>query len=268
MGAGSTLRSMAAGADPAAAEVPMTEVVLDRQEGVAILTVDRPEVRNAISPATMDALERALDAAADADVLVIRGRGDRAFISGGDLKELAKIRTHEAAVAMAVRMRRLCDRIATFPGPVIAALNGHALGGGAEVAVAADIRVAAADVRIGFTQATLAIMPAWGGAERLAALVGRSQALLLVTTGDRLDTAEAYRIGLIDRVYPREAFDESWRALARQIAASPARPIKSLIARAAPHHHPAFEEPAADAFATLWTSDAHWAAADGLTGGS
>src|SRR5262249_5456277 len=159
----------------------------------------------------------ALDASADADVLVIRGRGDRAFISGGDLKELAKIRTHEAAVAMAVRMRRLCDRIATFPGPVIAALNGHALGGGAEVAVAADVRV-------GFTQATLAIMPAWGGAERLAALVGRSQALLLVTTGDRLDAAEAHRIGLIDRVYPREAFEESWLALAKQIAASPARP--------------------------------------------
>jgi len=246
----------------------MTEVVLDIQESVAILTVDRPQVRNAISPATMDALERALDAAADADVLVIRGRGDRAFISGGDLKELAKIRTHEAAVAMAVRMRRLCDRIATFPGPVIAALNGHALGGGAEVAVAADIRVAADDIRIGFTQATLAIMPAWGGAERLAALVGRSQALLLVTTGDRLDTAEARRIGLIDRVYPREAFEESWRALAKQIAASPARPIKSVIARAAPHHHPALEPSAADAFATLWTSDAHWAAADRLAGRS
>ena len=85
---------------------------------------------------------------------------------------------------MAMRMREICDSIAGFPAPVIAALNGHALGGGAEVAVAADIRVAAADIRIGFTQATLAIMPAWGGAERLAALVGRSQALLLVTTGE------------------------------------------------------------------------------------
>src|SRR5262249_25661187 len=106
--------------------------------------------------------------------------------------------------------------------------------GGAEVGVAADLRVAAADVRIGFTQATLAIMPAWGGAERLAALVGRSQALLLVTTGDRLDAAEAHRIGLIDRVYPREAFEESWLALAKQIAASPARPLQSVIARAGP----------------------------------
>ncbi len=246
----------------------MAEVALDRRDGVAILTVDRPGVRNAISPATMDALEQALDAAADADVLVIRGSGDRAFISGGDLKELAKIRTHEAAVAMAVRMRRLCDRIATFPGPAIAALNGHALGGGAEVAVAADIRVAADDISIGFTQANLAIMPAWGGAERLAALVGRAQALLLTTTAERLDMAEAHRIGLIDRVYPRAVFEQSWRGLADRIAASPARPIKSVIAQATPHHHPAHERSASTAFATLWTSDAHWSAVANLTGGS
>lgn len=244
----------------------MPEVLLDLHEGVAVVTIDRPRVRNAISPATMDALEEALDAAADADVVVLRGSGDRAFVSGGDLKELAKIRTHEEAVAMAVRMRRLCDRIATFPAPVIAALNGHALGGGAEVAVAADIRVAADDITIGFNQASLAIMPAWGGAERLAALVGRSQALLLITTGDRLDTTEAHRIGLIDRVYPRAEFDESWRALAGRIAASPARPIKSVIAQAVPHHHPAHERSATAAFATLWTSDAHWAAVDGLPG--
>lgn len=244
----------------------MPEVLLDLHEGVAVVTIDRPRVRNAISPATMDALEEALDAAADADVVVLRGSGDRAFVSGGDLKELAKIRTHEEAVAMAVRMRRLCDRIATFPAPVIAALNGHALGGGAEVAVAADIRVAADDIKIGFNQASLAIMPAWGGAERLAALVGRSQALLLITTGDRLDTTEAHRIGLIDRVYPRAEFDESWRALAGRIAASPARPIKSVIAQAVPHHHPAHERSATAAFATLWTSDAHWAAVDGLPG--
>jgi enoyl-CoA hydratase len=241
-------------------------VSLELDEGIATVTVDRPAVRNAISPATMDALDHALDAAAAADVLVIRGSGDRAFISGGDLKELAKIRTHEAAAAMAIRMRRLCDRIATFPGPVIAALNGHALGGGAEVAVAADIRVAAGDIQIGFTQARLAIMPAWGGAERLTALVGRSQALLLTTTGDRLDTAEAYRIGLIQRVYPRAGFEESWRALARRIAASPARPIKSVIARAAPYHHPAHEVAATAAFVELWTSEAHWSAVDGRTG--
>ncbi len=246
----------------------MPEVLLDIHDSVAVVTIDRPGARNAISLATMDELEAALDGADGANVLVLHGSGDRAFVSGGDVKELAKIRTHQEAVAMAVRMRRLCDRIATFPAPVIAALNGHALGGGAEVAVAADIRVAAGDVRIGFNQASLAIMPAWGGAERLAALVGRAQALLLATTGEKLDATEAHRIGLIDRVYPRAEFDGSWRALAERIAASPARPIKSVIARAAPNHHPAHEQSAADAFASLWVSDAHWDAAAGLRSGS
>jgi enoyl-CoA hydratase/carnithine racemase len=243
----------------------MTEVGLDLREGVAVITIDRPEVRNAINPATMDALDAALDAAAGASVVVIRGGGDRVFISGGDLKELAKVRTHDEAAAMALRMRRLCDRIATFPAPVIAALNGHALGGGAEVAVAADIRVAAHDAEIGFTQASLAVMPAWGGAERLAALAGRAQAILLTTTGERVDTAEALRIGLVDRVYPRADFEASWRALAARMAAAPARPIKAVIARAVAHHHPVHERPAADAFAALWTSDAHWAAVEQAT---
>ena len=243
----------------------MDDVLVSLADGVAVLTVDRPGVRNAISPATMDGLEAALDSVESAAVLVIRGGGDRAFISGGDLKELAKIRSFDDAVAMAVRMRRLCDRIATFPAPVIAALNGHALGGGAEVAVAADIRVACDDVTIAFNQSRLAIMPAWGGAERLAGLVGRSQALLLATTGERTGAAEALRIGLVDRVYPRASFESSWRSLAAAIAASPSRSIKSVIAAAAPHHHPGLETTAAATFASLWVADAHWAAADALT---
>jgi enoyl-CoA hydratase len=242
----------------------MDEVQISVADGVAVVTVNRPVVRNAISPATMDALDAALDAVAAADVLVIRGAGDRAFISGGDLKELAKIRAFDDAVAMALRMRRLCDRIATFPAPVIAALNGHALGGGAEVAVAADIRVAADDVRIGFNQSQLAIMPAWGGAERLAGVVGRAQAMLLATTGERIDMAEALRIRLVDRVYPRGSFEASWRSLAERIAASPSRSIKSVIAAAVPHEHPGLETAAAAAFAGLWVADAHWAAADRL----
>jgi enoyl-CoA hydratase/carnithine racemase len=242
------------------------EVLTSVADGVAVLTVDRPTVRNAISPATMDALELALDSVVSvASVLVIRGGGDRAFVSGGDLKELAKIRTFDGAVEMALRMRRLCDRIATFPAPVVAVLNGHALGGGAEVAVAADIRVAADDVTIGFNQSRLAIMPAWGGAERLAAVVGRSQALLLATTGERISAGEALRIGLFDRVYPRSSFEASWRSLAALVASSPSRSIKSVIAAAAPHHHPELEDSAAEAFASLWVADAHWAAADGLT---
>src|SRR5688500_5628388 len=154
-------------------------VDLELEQELAVITIDRPHARNAIAPETMDQLEKALDAAAGAKALVIRGAGDRAFVSGGDLKELSKLRTEEQAADMARRMRTVCDQIADFPAPVVAALNGHALGGGAEVAVAADIRVAADDIKIGFNQVALAIMPAWGGAERLAALVGPGKALML-----------------------------------------------------------------------------------------
>ena len=117
------------------------------------------------------------------EALVIKGAGDKAFVSGGDLKELSALRTEEDAAAMARRMRSICDQLADFPAPVVAALNGHAFGGGAEVAVAADIRVAADDIKIAFNQVQLEIMPAWGGAERLAALVGKSRALLLAGWG-------------------------------------------------------------------------------------
>ena len=166
----------------------MVDVEFD--QGLAVLTIDRPHARNAISLDTMDQLEKALDAAEGASALAITGAGDRAFVSGGDLKELSAIRTQEDAAAMAWRMRSICDRLASFPAPVIAALNGHALGGGAEVAVAADIRLAADDIKIGFNQVALEIMPAWGGAERLAELVGKSRALLLAGTGTVLDAVQ------------------------------------------------------------------------------
>jgi enoyl-CoA hydratase len=236
----------------------MVDVELD--DGLAVLTIDRPHARNAISLDTMAELEKALDAL-DAGVraLVITGAGDRAFVSGGDLKELSAIRTVEEASAMAWRMRTICDRLAEFPAPVVAALNGHAFGGGAEVAVAADIRLAADDIKIAFNQVSLEIMPAWGGAERLAALVGRGKALLLAGTGAVLAAAEAQRIGLIDRVVPRASFDESWHSLARSLANRPAAEIKRIIAGVSP-------DEAVASFARLWVADAHWRAADRATG--
>jgi enoyl-CoA hydratase len=230
-------------------------VDLELEQELAVITIDRPHARNAIAPETMDQLEKALDAAAGAKALVIRGAGDRAFVSGGDLKELSKLRTEEQAADMARRMRTVCDQIADFPAPVVAALNGHALGGGAEVAVAADIRVAAEDIKIGFNQVALAIMPAWGGAERLAALVGRGKALMLAGSGAVLDAAEAERLGLVDLVLPRASFEDGWRSLALSLANSSAGEIKRVMAGASPAE-------AVTAFARLWVADEHWQAAD------
>lgn len=230
-------------------------VDLELDDGVAVVTIDRPHARNAISPVTMDQLEKAIDSAEGARALVIRGAGDKAFISGGDLKELSALRTEMEAAAMARRMRSICQQLANFPAPVIAAINGHAFGGGAEVAVAADIRVAADDIKIGFNQVALRIMPAWGGAERLAALVGKGRALLLAGSGTILDAVEAERLGLVDRILPRASFEQGWRALARSVANSPAGEIKRVVAGASEHE-------AVAAFARLWASDEHWDAAD------
>ncbi|WP_067864916.1 enoyl-CoA hydratase/isomerase family protein [Nocardia shimofusensis] len=237
-------------------------VELEVDGGLAVITINRPQARNAIAPETMDQLEDAVEKAEKSEqvkALVLTGAGDRSFVSGGDLKELAKLRTEEQAAEMAWRMRGVCDRLAGFPGPVIAALNGHALGGGAEVAVAADIRIAAADIRIGFNQVSLAIMPAWGGAERLGKLVGRGRALMLAGSGTVLDAAEAQRLGLIDRVLPRGEFDRGWRDLAKSLANGPAAEIKRVLAGVS-------EGAAVAAFARLWVADEHWEAADRVLG--
>jgi enoyl-CoA hydratase/carnithine racemase len=230
-------------------------VDLELDEGLAVITINRPHARNAIAPQTMDQLEEAIAGAEGALCLVIRGEGEKAFVSGGDLKELSSLRSEEQAAAMAWRMRSICDELANFPAPVVAALNGHALGGGAEVAVAADIRVAADDIKIGFNQVALEIMPAWGGAERLAALVGRGRALMLAGTGTVLTADQAERVGLVDRVLPRATFETEWRSFARALANRPACEIKRVLSGV-----PADE--AVAAFASLWVSDDHWAAAD------
>jgi len=171
---------------------------------------------------------------------------------------------------MASRARRLLDRIADFPVPVVAALNGHALGGGAETAVAADIRIAPDDISIGFNQVSLGIMPAWGGVERLAFLIGRGRAILAITSGRIYDASAALDIGLVDIVVPRASFEEEWRSLAERIGAiapGAGRAVKSVVNAAVPATHPDLEVAATDAFATLWASDAHWEAVEAMTKG-
>ncbi len=246
-------------------------VSLSVDAGVAVITIDRPQVRNAIGFKTVDGMHLALaeiEAADDVAVVVLRGSGDRAFVSGGDLKELAVVRTHSEASDMARGVRGMCDRIAALPIPVIAALNGHALGGGAEVAVAADIRIAADDVRIGFSQVDLGIMPAWGGIERLTGLVGRSRAMVAIMTGTQYDAAAAREIGLVDLVIPRATFDAEWRSFAAKLAGlapGTTAAVKAVVTAVAPAVHDHSRRDAIDLFATLWAAPEHWAAVDAIT---
>ena len=247
----------------------MPDIRIERDGGVVVLTIDRPHARNAIGLGTMDELDAALAAlvATDARCAVLTGAGDRAFVAGGDLRELETVTTEAFALEMATRMRRTLDRIAGLSIPVICALNGAAIGGGAEVAVGCDFRIAAQDARIGFTQVKLGVMPAWGGIERLCGLVGRGRALYLLTTGTVLTASEANAAGLVEEVVPRERFDERWRELAHQVAAAPATAlagIKRAVDAAIAGARPDLEGPAVADFARAWADPAHWEMAAAL----
>jgi enoyl-CoA hydratase/carnithine racemase len=181
------------------------------------------------------------------------------------LKELAQIRTVEEAKAMAEKMRTILDRIATLPIPVIAAINGDAYGGGAEVAVACDIRVATDDAKFAFNQIALGIMPAWGGIERLTAIVGRGRALSLMLTGRVISATTALQLGLFDEVIAREDFGKHWHALAAQMARAPRDAlvgIKAAQRAAFPSARPDLADAATTSFARTWVADSHWQMAE------
>lgn len=246
----------------------MADIRAERDGSVLVLTVDRPHARNALAPSTMAELDARLASLAAPDEVrcaVITGAGDRAFIAGGDLKELESGRDEAFGVRLAREMRATLDRIPALPIPVIAALNGAAIGGGAEVAVACDFRVAAEDASIGFTQALLGVMPAWGGIERLGALVGRGRALYLLTTGRVLSGAEAAVWGLVEEVVPRERFPERWRELAHAVAEAPWHTLaglKAAMQAAHPGSRPDLAGPAIADFARAWAHPQHWTMAE------
>jgi enoyl-CoA hydratase/carnithine racemase len=235
--------------------------------GVATIAIDRPQARNALALRTMAEVDDALTEVerTSARVLVIRGAGDKAFCAGGDLKELEHMRSGDEAAAMARQMRATLDRITALAIPVVGALNGDAFGGGAELALACDFRIAAAHARIGFTQISLGLMPAWGASERLAALVGRSQALHMLLTGRVFMSAEAIDAGLVDEVVSSEQFDARVAAVARSIAAAPPAAvagIKRSVDAVRPHRHPELADGAVKTFTKTWVAPAHWRAVE------
>ncbi len=243
----------------------MRDLRLTVEGGVATIAIDRPQARNALATQTMRELDEALAAIGDKDVkvLVVRGAGDRAFCAGGDLKELEHMRSEAKAAEMASAMRATLDRLPQLSIPVIAALNGDAFGGGAELAVACDFRVAAAHARIGFTQVTLGLMPAWGASERLAALVGRGRAINMLVTGRTMAAIEALELGLVEEVFPSEAFDDRLGLLTQSIAAAPAAAlagIKASVNAVRPHRNPELAAGTVEAFARTWADPAHWEA--------
>ncbi len=247
------------------AEIPsdLTNLRFEENGGVALITIDRPAVHNAISLATRDELARVLDYVEQAPHLaavVLTGGGDRTFVSGGDLKEFEQITTHEAAAAMSRRMQTLMNRLSHLPVPVVGAINGDSFGGGCEVALACDIRIASASARFAFKQVTIGITPAWGGRQRLTRLVGRSVALSLLLTGEVIDAGEALKLGLVDRVVDAPQVREAALEFARRIADNPASAVRTIKRQVDEGEGLTGDEAIefeADSFARTWISDEH-----------
>lgn len=202
---------------------------------IATVTFDRPEVMNALNEATTADLGRALDALErndDVGVLVLTGAGEKAFVAGADIKELDTYGAVEAQAA-ARTGQRILDRLEQFPKPVIAAINGYALGGGCEVALACHVRIMADTAKIGLPEIGLGVIPGHGGTQRLPRLIGKGRALELICTGRHVAAEEAERLGLVGRVVPADELEATVRELAAELAAKP--PIALRYALEAVH---------------------------------
>ncbi|MFZ7127972.1 MAG: enoyl-CoA hydratase-related protein [Desulfobacterales bacterium] len=199
----------------------MSTEVLNAAEanGVVTLTLNRPDVMNAFNFDLLRALAREIEAVRfrpEVRGVVITGAGEKAFCSGADLKERAKLSPIQVKEFI-FTIRDLFTRIEELNKPVIAAVNGLALGGGTELALACDIRIAAAHATLGLTETRLAIIPGAGGTQRLPRLVGKGKAKELIFTGKRIGAEEALSIGLVNRICPLEALPAACRELTDQI---------------------------------------------------
>jgi enoyl-CoA hydratase/carnithine racemase len=195
-------------------------LLVDRDGAVAVITINRPDKRNALNNETIDELRRAILALKHDDgvrAVILTGAGDKAFIAGADINELA-VQTPVGGREHSHRGQHVLNLIETMGKPVVAAINGVALGGGCELAMACTIRIAADTARLGQPEINLGLIPGYAGSQRLPRLVGKGPALELLLTGDAISAAEAHRIGLVNRVVPAAELAAEARKLAAALA--------------------------------------------------
>jgi len=194
-------------------------VVVEVQEGLATVTVNRPEVLNALNTAVLKELRSALQNLAHDPAIravILTGAGEKAFVAGADIQEMLDLTPMQMREFSRLG-QEVTHLLQQMPKPTIAAINGYALGGGCELALACDLRLASEEAQIGLPEVSLGIFPGFGGTQRLPRLVGRGKAAELLFTGDRIDAAEAERIGLVNRVVPSPELLAAAEAVARRI---------------------------------------------------
>lgn len=209
----------------------LTNLLLETRPPIAIIRLNRPAVRNALNAATLAELDAAFsDLATDSQVRVIllTGAGGRAFAAGADIGELASM-SREQGRGFALRGQHVFRSIETLGKPVIACIQGFALGGGCELAMACTFRIAADDARLGQPEVKLGVIPGYGGTQRLPRLVGRGTALKLMLTGEIISAEDALRIGLVDEVVPAAELMTRAESVAQAIAAQAPLAVSSLL---------------------------------------
>ena len=213
------------------AQENLENLIVAQDGGVLIVTINRPKVLNALNAATLSELGHVIDEAAANEsvrVIVLTGAGEKSFVAGADINELA-VETPVGGRDHARSGQRVFDRIERLGKPVIAAINGFALGGGCELAMACTIRLAADNAKFGQPEINLGLMPGYAGTQRLPRLVGRGRAQELLLTGDMIGAEEAYRIGLVNHVYPAATLMDETKKLARSLAAKAPVAVRYIL---------------------------------------
>jgi enoyl-CoA hydratase len=248
--------------------VSENHLLVETRDRVLYATLNRPEKHNALSLSLLADVRSLFEANAGDETLlaaVLTGTGDKTFAAGGDLRELAALRSEEEAEQMARDAKAALNAIRDFPLPVIAALNGNTFGGAAELAVACDFRVAAAHAKIGFVQGRLAVSTAWGGGPDLLQLLGRARGLRLMVTGEMVPADEALGLGLFDKVAGGSLSEavEEFLAPMRKQAPQVMRVFKALgQAHRRGDSRETMQEIETKLFVGTWVHDDHWTAAE------
>jgi len=206
-------------------------LLVERDGGVLTITINRPKVLNALNAATLAELDREIAAARDdasVRAIVLTGGGEKSFVAGADINELA-VQTPVSGREHARHGQSLFDRIERLGKPVIAAVNGFALGGGCELAMACTMRIAADTAKFGQPEINLGLIPGYAGSQRLPRLVGRGRALELLLTGNQISAEEAYRIGLVNKVVPAASLQAEAKALAVSLAAKAPVAVRYIL---------------------------------------
>ncbi len=248
---------------------------VELDEGILRVTIDRPEKRNALSRAVLAELGETFRAAAAEPSLiaaVLQGAGDKSFAAGGDLKDLDSVRSRAQAAEMADDAKHALDAVRCFPLPVVAALNGDALGGGAELALACDFRLLASHARIGFLQGRLNIATAWGGGIDLLQKIGITKGLWLLASREMVGGEAALEMGLADAVAAENESLESalaaFLAPMRRQVPQVMRAFKALaLGVAGGLGRAELERLETENFSDTWIHDDHWAAVEKLLAG-